>query len=85
MTTPDTGLMPSTLTNGHDPVRVLTADDMLMGGIAIDAWLKVSRFGMTIGDDTTMFVTRRDRLADTAKDLATAGRGIGQTPTKHGF
>ncbi len=33
----------------------LTVDDMLMGGLAIDAWLKVSKFGMTIGDDATIF------------------------------
>lgn len=48
--------------NGHDlaqplPAPALTVDDMLMGGLAIDAWLKVSKFGMTIGEDATIFDT----------------------------
>lgn len=60
--TPDQGLMPPALTNGHDRSALqsaapLTVDDMLMGGLAIDAWLKVSKFGMTIGEDATIFDT----------------------------
>lgn len=61
-TTPDQGPIHPALTNGLDrsalpPAAPLTVDDMLMGGLAIDAWLKVSRFGMTIGDDATIFDT----------------------------
>ncbi|WP_299791648.1 hypothetical protein [uncultured Marivita sp.] len=57
---PDQGPKPPALTNGHDrsalpPAAPLTVDDMLMGGLAIDAWLKVSKFGMTFGEDATIF------------------------------
>lgn len=62
MATPEPGLMPPARPNGHDlahtlPAPALTVDDMLMGGLAIDAWLKVSKFGMTIGEDATIFQT----------------------------
>jgi len=61
-TTPDQGPTPSTLSNGRDPSALqppppLSVDDMLMGGLAIDAWLKVSKFGITIGEDATIFDT----------------------------
>jgi hypothetical protein len=60
MTTPDQGAIAPALPNGQDltyalPVAPLTVDDMLVGGLAIDAWLKVSKFGITIGEDSTIF------------------------------
>ena len=33
----------------------LTVEDMLSASLTIDAWLKVSKFGLTIGEDTTVF------------------------------
>lgn len=59
MNTPLPGPLAPALPNGRDPAPALTVHDMLSASLTIDAWLKVSKFGLTVGEDATVF----DRIA----------------------
>lgn len=60
----------------------VSLDDLMVGSMAVDAWLKVSEFGITIGKDKTIFQTL-DVLLDMTEVQGGFAIKAGQNPAKY--